>query len=78
MKQFMPHDGIYAFARQKDGKTILTVLNGTTKAATFDIRRYAEVIGDTKQGTDILTGKTIDLTGKTLKMKARESLIIEL
>lgn len=77
MTQFMPHNGIYVFARQKDGKTVLTVLNGTTKTATLDFDRYKEVIGDAKQGNDILTGNNINLNEKDLKMKARESLVIE-
>lgn len=78
MIQFMPHNGIYAFARQKDGKTVLTILNGTTKTEMFDVKRYAEVIGSAKQGRDILTDRVINLDVDNITMQARESLIIEL
>jgi len=78
MIQFMPHNGIYAFARQKDGKTVLTILNGTTKTEMFDVKRYAEVIGSAKQGRDILTDRVINLDVDNITMQPRESLIIEL
>lgn len=78
MIQFMPHNGIYAFARQKDGKTVLTILNGTTKTEMFDVKRYVEIIGSAKQGRDILTNRVINLDVDNITMQPRESLIIEL
>ncbi len=78
MTQFMPHNGIYVFARQKDDKTIITILNGTNKNAQLDVQRYAEVIGDTKQCIDVLTGNKVDLDVKTLNMKPRESFVLQL
>lgn len=78
MIQFMPHNGIYAFARQRDGKTVITILNGTTKTEMFDVKRYAEVIGGAKQGRDILTNQVINLDVDNITMQPRESLIIEL
>lgn len=78
MTQFMPHNGIYVFARQKDGKTVITVLNGTNNTQTFDVKRYAEVIGNAKQGMDILTNKTINLDVDGITMQPRESMVIEL
>lgn len=78
MIQFMPHNGIYAFARQRDGKTVITILNGTTKTEMFDVKRYAEVIGGAKQGRDILTNRVINLDVDNITMQPRESLIIEL
>lgn len=76
MTQFMPHDGVYVFARQNRGKTVLTFLNGTTKKATVDMNRYAEVIKGTTSATDVVTGNTVSLKGK-MTMDARGSLILE-
>ena len=55
---------------------VLTVLNGTTKAATMSVSRYAEVIGSTARAKDILTGRYYDLT-KDLQLKPRQSLVLE-
>ena len=76
MTQFIPFNGIYVIARQYKGKTALTILNGTTKPAKMEVKRYAEVIGNTKRAKDILTGRYYDLsTDQTLK--PRQSLILE-
>ena len=74
--QFIPYQGVYVIARQYQGKTALTVLNGTSKPATMDVSRYAEVIGKTAKAKDILTGHYVDLS-KNVELKPRQSLILE-
>jgi glycosidase len=74
--QFIPYQGVYVIARQYQGKTALTVLNGTSKPATMDVSRYAEVIGSTKAAKDILTGCTFDLS-KNINLEPRQSLVLE-
>lgn len=74
--QFIPFNGIYVIARQYQGRTALTVLNGTSKPATMEVERYAEVIGQTKRAKDVLTGRYYDLS-TDLQLKPRQSLILE-
>ena len=74
--QFIPYQGIYVIARQYQGKTALTILNGTSKPATMDVKRYAEVIGDTQRAKDVLTGRYYDLS-KDVQLRPRQSLILE-
>jgi glycosidase len=74
--QFIPYGGIYVIARQYKGKTVLTILNGTSQPATMDVERYAEVIGTASKVKDILTGCYYDLS-KNLDLKPRQSLILE-
>src|SRR5574344_408846 len=76
MVQFMPHNGVYVFARQLDGKTVMTVLNGTTRDTSVDFSRYAEVIGGKSVSTDVLTGRQQPLTGN-LTLKSRQSMVLE-
>jgi glycosidase len=76
MTQFIPYAGIYVIARQYQGRTALTILNGTSKPATMEVKRYAEVIGDTKRAKDILTGRYYDLSSD-LALRPRQSLILE-
>ena len=76
MTQFIPFNGIYVIARQYKGKTALTILNGTTKPAKMEMKRYAEVIGSTKRAKDILTGRYFDLSADQT-LKPRQSLILE-
>ena len=77
MVQFMVQNGVYAYARQYEGKIVFVMLNGTDSETTVPLKFYKEILKDKKQGKDILSGKTI-LFEKELKMEARESLIIEL
>ena len=85
--QFIPYQGVYVIARQLDDRaldapnhvvtrTALTILNGTSKPATMEVARYAEVIGSTTKAKDILTGRYYDLS-KNLELKPRQSLILE-
>ena len=74
--QFIPFNGIYVIARQYKGRTVMTILNGTTKPATLKVSRYAEIIGNTKRAKDILTNRYYDLS-KDVEMKGRQSLILD-
>jgi glycosidase len=74
--QFIPYNGIYVIARQYKGKTALAVLNGTSKPATLDVTRYAEVIGSVTRAKDILTNRYYDLS-TNVELKPRQSLILE-
>jgi glycosidase len=74
--QFCPVGGVYVVARQYRGRTVLTILNGTTRPATMDVKRYSEVIAGQQRAKDILTGRYHDLT-KDLQLKPRQSLILE-
>ena len=76
MTQFIPFNGIYVIARQYRGRTALTILNGTTRPATMQVARYAEVIGAATRVKDILTGRYYDLS-TDLQLRPRQSLILE-
>jgi glycosidase len=74
--QFLPYQGVYVVARQYQGKTALTVLNGTSKPTTMNVARYEEVIGKASKAKDILTGRYVDLS-KNIELKPRQSLVLE-
>ena len=77
MTQFMVQNGVYAYARQHEGKTVFVMLNGTNAETVVPLKFYKEKKKKKQQGKDILTGKAI-IFGKELKMQPRESLVIEL
>jgi glycosidase len=74
--QFIPFKGVYIIARQYKAKTVMTVLNGTTKPAVMAVKRYAEVIGSAEKATDITTGKEYDMR-EDLQLEPRQTLILE-
>lgn len=74
--QFIPWKGVYVIARQLDNHTVLTVMNGTTSEATWEVARYAEVIQDAPQGTDVLTGRKFALS-RDIRLQPCETLVLE-
>ena len=74
--QFIPYNGIYVLARRYEGRTVLTVLNGLHSATTLPVAHYTEVVGSHHQATDVLTGRTFDLS-RDITLAPRESLILE-
>ncbi|MBQ2950845.1 MAG: glycoside hydrolase family 13 protein [Prevotella sp.] len=74
--QFIPYQGVYVIARQYNGRTVLTVLNGKSTAATMQVKRYAEVIGSNARVKDVLTNRYYDLS-KDLELRPRQVLVLE-
>lgn len=74
--QFIPYNGVYVIARQYNGKTVMTVVNGTRKQSAFAVKRYAEVIGANTAATDVLTGKTVSLTDD-VQLAPRDVMVLE-
>lgn len=77
MIQFMPQHGVYAYARQHEGKTVVVFLNGTDGEVKLPLKCYAEVLKDKTEGKDVISGQTIQLK-EELPMAARQSMVIEL
>ena len=75
-KQFIPWKGVYVIARQHNGKTVLTIINGKRSDNQLEVARYAEVIGSAMEATDVLTGRKVSLA-EDLPLAQREVLILE-
>ena len=79
MTQFIPYKGVYVISRQYRGRTVVTIINGTRRAATFEAKRYAELTDGRQQAAqarDVVTGDRYDLT-RDLPLKARQALVLE-
>ncbi len=74
--QFIPWKGVYVIARQYQGKTVMTILNGTSKAAQLEVARYAEVIGSVTTATDVITKRHVRID-KDVNLRPRQTLVIE-
>ena len=77
MTHFCPVHGCYVFARTEGEQTVLVILNGTDKPQRLPMSRYAEIIGQRQQATDLTSRRTVPLQGE-LELQPRESLILEL
>ena len=76
MTQFLVQQGVYAYARHYEGRTVLVLLNGSDSPTTLPLHPYKEVLGIAVQGRDVISGRIVRLD-KPLQMAARETLVIE-
>lgn len=74
--QFIPYNGVYVIARRYNGRTVMTVVNGTGRTTVFAVKRYAEIIGHNTEAKDVLTDRTVSLTDDT-QLEPRKVMILE-
>jgi len=76
-KQYIPDNNVYVYFRYNDKETVMVVVNNAPDTKTFNTARFAESIKNHKSGTDVITGKTVDVSS-TLTLEAKSVLVLEL
>ena len=74
-RHFAIRNGVYVYTRQWKGRTVTVLMNGTDAPACVELAPYAEVLPKA-QATDVISGKSIDLSRGTLQLGVRQSLIL--
>ncbi|MCD8031499.1 MAG: glycoside hydrolase family 13 protein [Bacteroides sp.] len=77
MVQFMPQHGVYVYARQYNGKTVVVMVNGKDEPVTLPLKYYTEILKGHSQGKEILSGQTITL-GEELQLTQRQCMVLEI
>ena len=75
LTHFCIRNGVYVYARQKDGKTVTVMMNGTSKEQTINLAPYKEVLPKS-EAFDVISGKTITLKND-LTIGKRGILVLE-
>lgn len=79
MKHFIPENEVYVYFRYDENKKVMVVLNNADKESkTLDTKRFAEVLGDSDAGVDVISGKRFTGLRKSLTVPAKSALILEL
>ncbi|SHE38389.1 glycoside hydrolase family 13 protein [Dysgonomonas macrotermitis] len=76
LKHFAVVDGAYVYQRKYNGRSVVVFLSGSDEELTLDLAKYREIL-PAAQSKDVLTGKTIDVSGTSLTLSPREALILE-
>ena len=75
--QFIPYNGVYVVARRWHRHGVITIINGTRRNATMEMKRYAELFdSDQTVGEDVITGQKYSLR-ENLPLKPRQTLVLE-
>ena len=77
MKHYIPENNVYVYFRYTDSKSVMVVMNNSTKTQSIKTNRFVESIQNYKTGKDIMTEKSIDLKND-ISMDSKSVLILEL
>ncbi len=59
---FVPENNVYIYFRIHKDQTVMVVMNANEEASTINVERLNEILGSFSLGSDILSGKQIDVT----------------
>jgi glycosidase len=71
------NNGCYVYARIKDDKTSVVILNGSDKDQLLSMDRFVDIIGTHTKGVDVITGQEMDVASK-INVPARGVFVIDL
>jgi glycosidase len=74
---YTPMEGVYVYFREKNGETVMVILNKNAAAYQLEMSRFEQMIGDSKSGLDILSNEVISL-GSHLELGPKKSYIFQL
>ena len=77
MKHYAVNNGVYLYERYLNNKKVVIVMNGTASDVELELDRYAETLGNSKGGFDIVSNKNIELSN-TLKLTPKQTIVLEL
>ena len=76
-KHYIPENNVYVYFRYNDSKSVMVILNNSSKTQSVKTERFYESTKNYTFGKDVLSGKTIDLKNE-ITIDAKSSLILEL
>lgn len=75
--QYLPEKNVYAYFRMFENEKVFVIVNGNEQPADLKLDRLKESLGKTKNGKDVVSGKTVDLTQPFLTLPAKGVLVLE-
>lgn len=81
LKHFAPvhNSGLYSLFRYSDKKAVMLVMNKNHEAQEVALDHFRkEVIGDAKQGINIISGAAVSLNGNSIQVEGRSFLLLEI
>lgn len=77
LMQFLPQNGVYAYARYNGSQTVMVFMNHQDKEATVETERFAERMKGFNSARNVLTDEIISSLA-TIKIPAQTALVLEL
>jgi len=77
LMQYVPQKGIFVYFRYTETDTIMVILNKNNSPVTLQLDRFKSMLGESAEGKEIITGKTISLED-ALHLEKAGPMIIEI
>ena len=77
MTHYIPENNVYVYFRYNETESLMVVINNSNESQTFKTNRFVENIQNHQTGTDIFSGKTIDLKND-ITIEPKSVLLLEL
>ncbi|MHA3789805.1 glycoside hydrolase family 13 protein [Flavobacterium hauense] len=77
MMHYLPHDNVYVYFRYNDKESVMVIINNSNEAKTFGTARFGESLKNYTSGTDVVTGKSVNVKGD-VTMEPKSALVLEL
>ena len=77
MTHYIPENNVYVYFRYNDTETVMVVVNNDTEKHKLQINRFKENIKNYESGTDVISGKTVDLKND-FELEGKSVLVLEL
>jgi len=61
LTHYIPQSGHYVYFREHGKQRVMVVINKNKTESQLDLSRFKRILGETASGTNVLTGKTINL-----------------
>lgn len=75
--QYLPHDNVYVYFRYNDTDAVMVIINNNQDARKLDMSRFEQGLQRFTSGTDILTGKTVNISD-SITIEGKTPMVIEL
>jgi glycosidase len=76
MMQYGPEQDTYVYFRYDGKQKIMVALNKNARDITLEADRFREMLAGASSGTDVITGRSVPLSGK-FTLPARSVLVLE-
>lgn len=77
MIHYAPRNGVYVYARVKDGHTVMVMLNSSLADQTVKTDRFSDITGSFTTGRDVITSAAYNIS-EEVTIPAKGELILEL
>ncbi|PCJ38663.1 MAG: alpha-amlyase [Alphaproteobacteria bacterium] len=76
LMHFIPENGVYVYFRYDDKDKVMVVLNKNRNATSLNMARFSEMLKDHIKATDVITGKTVNVS-QEISLMPRSVMVLE-